>query len=97
MGLSDIIRTILLAPIAAGISLGGFIGVSEFLDIIDPHKEVKEGYVIPSKLEIERQDLDRDGKNEVIMKYEGKNYLLLLDSRGIPKVQPYEHKIVPTE
>ncbi|MBI2631451.1 hypothetical protein HYW75_00420 [Candidatus Pacearchaeota archaeon] len=56
---------------------------------------VQEGYVIPSKLEIKLQDLDGNGEKEVIMNYQGKNYLLILDSQGKPKVQDY--RVKPTE
>jgi hypothetical protein len=58
-------------------------------------EKVQQGYVIPSKLEIKLQDLDGNRQKEVIMKYDGKNYLLTLDEQGKPRVQAYEVK--PTE
>nr|MBI4156947.1 hypothetical protein [Candidatus Woesearchaeota archaeon] len=54
--------------------------------------KVQQGYVVPSRLEIKVQDLDRNGQNEVIMKYDGKNYLFTLDEQGKPRVQLYEIK-----
>jgi len=61
--------------------------------------EVRAGYVVPNKLEIKVDDLDRSGEKETIMVYEGKQYLLRLDDKGIPVVQAYEVKpaqVVPT-
>ena len=57
--------------------------------------KVQQGYVIPSKLEIELQDLDGNGQKEVLMNYDGNTYLLTLDEQGRPRVQAYEVK--PTE
>ena len=51
---------------------------------------VQQGYVIPSKLEIGLQDLDRNEEKEVFMQYDGKKYLLTLDEQGRPRVQAYE-------
>ncbi len=56
--------------------------------------EVQQGYVVPSKLEIELQDLDGNGKKEVLMNYKGTRYLLTLDELGRPRVQAYEIKPV---
>ena len=54
--------------------------------------EVQQGFVVPSKLEIKLKDLDGNGQKEVIMDYDGKNYFLILDSQGTPRVQAYEIK-----
>ncbi len=54
--------------------------------------QVQNGYVVPSKLEIELGDLDRNGRKETLMKYDGKTYLLKLDEQGRPQVQAYEIK-----
>ena len=51
--------------------------------------EVQQGYVNPSDLEIELQDLDGDGKNETLMKYDGRSYLLKLDDKGKPQFLSY--------
>ncbi len=55
-------------------------------------KTVQAGYVIPSKLEIGLQDLDRNGQKETIMRYNGTNYLLRVDEKGTPLIQAYEIK-----
>lgn len=81
----------------AGASIGIFICLRLGL-FTNPSKkipvsnEVQRGFVIPSKLEIKLQDLDGNGKKEVLMKYDGKNYLLTLDPQGKPRVQAYEVK-----
>ena len=49
--------------------------------------EVQQGFVIPSKLEIKLQDLDKNGQKETIMQYDRKNYLLILDEQGKPRIQ----------
>ena len=56
---------------------------------------VQQGYVVPSKLEIKLQDLDGNGKPEVLLNYDGREYILTLDSRGKPRIQLYEVKVVP--
>ena len=58
-------------------------------------EQVQQGYVVPSKLEIELQDLDGNGQKEVFMKYNGMKYPLTLDEQGKPRVQAYE--IEPVE
>ena len=87
-----------------GVAVGaivGLVGFVEYLSVktyiersnyIPKTEQVQQGYVIPSKLEIELQDLDRDGENEVLMKYDGKSYLLKLDEKGRPQIQDYEIK-----
>ena len=57
--------------------------------------KVQSGYVIPNKLEMELEDLDRNGENEVLLKYEGKPYLFKLNDKGEPQVVPYT--ITPRE
>ncbi len=61
---------------------------------------VQQGYVVPSKLEIELQDLDGNGEKETVLRYDGKQYLLKLDERGKPKIQEYIIKpaeVIPKE
>ena len=53
---------------------------------------VEQGYVIPSKLEIELQDQNRIGRDEVILKYEEKSYLFMVDKQGKPVIKEYEVK-----
>ena len=57
-------------------------------------EKVQEGYAIPNKLEIKLEDLDGNGKEETIMRYNGKSYLLKIDDAGNPTVQTYEIRSV---
>ena len=57
--------------------------------------KVQSGYVIPNKLEIKLGDLDQNGENEVLLKYDGKPYLFRLNDKGEPVVVPYT--ITPRE
>ncbi|MBI4738921.1 hypothetical protein HY772_05165 [Candidatus Woesearchaeota archaeon] len=83
--------------------LVGFFGSQALLtrsNYIPKTEQVQQGFVIPSKLEVKLQDLNNDGKDEVLMKYDGKSYLLKLDEQGRPQVQAYEVKpaeVVPRE
>jgi hypothetical protein len=63
-------------------------------EMINPTK-IQEDYVVPSKLEIGLEDLDKNGEKETIMNYDGKNYLFKVDEKGKPYVQLYG--IVPKE
>lgn len=75
--------------------IGSFIGDKlhiGYVNKIPQAKQVQQGYVNPSKLEIKLKDLDRNGIDEVIMKYGGKPYLLKLDEQGKPQVQDYKVK-----
>jgi hypothetical protein len=65
---------------------------------VPPIHDVQQGYVIPSKLEIDVQDLDGNGDKETILRYGGKPFLLKVDKGGKPFIQSYEvepAKIVP--
>lgn len=62
--------------------------------------KVQQRYAVPSKLEIELQDLDMNGQKETILKYDGQSYLLTLDEHGRPRIQAYEIKpaeVIPKE
>lgn|SRR3989338_6470305 len=56
---------------------------------------VQAGYAKSSQLEIDTEDLDGNGKNELILRYEGTNYLLTLDAQNKPQIESYS--IRPTE
>ena len=43
---------------------------------------IQEGYINPSKLEIILEDIDKNKQNEVIMKYDEKYYLFMIDQYG---------------
>jgi len=80
-----------LGGVLFGVSMG--LAIEYYTENKIPKTDkVQQGYVVPSKLEIQVQDLDGNGQNEVIMKYNGKNYLFTLDERGKPRVQPYNVK-----
>ena len=51
--------------------------------------KVKEGFVKPSKIEIILKDIDKDGKNETIMRYNNVEYLLTTDTTGKPILNQY--------
>jgi len=75
--------------------LGGLVGycggtAHKRSNFIPKENEVQAGYVVPNKLEIKLEDLDQNGEKETIMRYDGKAYLLRLDSDGKPTVDAYE-------
>lgn len=43
---------------------------------------VKEGFVKPSKLDVILKDVDKDGKNETVIKHQNVEYLLRTDASG---------------
>ena len=55
--------------------------------------EVQQGYIAPSRLEIECKDLDQNGELETLMRIDGKPYLLK-EVDGNPVISDYE--IAPT-
>ncbi len=62
-------------------------------------KQVQQGYIAPSKLEIECKDLDGNGEPETIMRIGDKPYLLR-EVDGKPVLSDYEIKpaeVVPKE
>ena len=56
-------------------------------------EQVQQGYIAPSKLEIECEDLDGNGELETIMKVGDKSYLLR-EVDGKPVISAYEIKPV---
>ena len=52
--------------------------------------DVPQGYATPFDLEFRGEDLDDDGKNEVIATYKGKSYLFLVDENGKPELRNYK-------
>ncbi len=81
-----------VAGVGFSLVLNAVFGGSPFVKSIPKTDNVSSGYVIPSKLEIKIQDLNGDGKKETLMKYDGRQYLLTLDSLGNPQIQSYEVK-----
>lgn len=58
-------------------------------------KQVQQGYIAPSKLEIECEDIDKsDGKGlpETYIKIDGTSYVLRYDSLGNPVISRYKIK-----
>jgi len=88
------------AAIIGGIAIPAIIDIWSPTKKIPADREVQAGYLVPSKLEIELQDLDGNGQKETILKYDGKSYLFSLDEQGKPRVQAYEAKtaeVVPRQ
>jgi len=80
--------------IGAAVGYGGTHIVNFFKeDRIPSAERIQTGYADPDKLGFKLIDLDRDGNNETIMRYEGKSYLLKLDKTGKPIVQTYRISI----
>lgn len=76
-------------PFAVG-ALIGQAGLRLFYDNRIPKTdEVQQGYIAPSKLEIECKDLDGNGEPETIMKIGDKPYLLR-EVDGKPVISAYE-------
>ncbi|MDP1696073.1 MAG: hypothetical protein Q8L29_04110 [archaeon] len=62
--------------------------------IIPSVKEVQEGYIAPSRLRIDCEDLDKNGKLETFI-YIDKTPYLFREVNGKPTLSPYE--IIPVE
>lgn len=100
--LSDWERMVLPIGISLTLALGGAIGyLFGYSGLISKNywnvHKVEQGYVIPNKLEIVVEDLDkRDGKGipETYLKYDGKSYALTLDEQGNPRIREYEIKLL---
>ncbi|MBW3011937.1 hypothetical protein KY311_02025 [Candidatus Woesearchaeota archaeon] len=63
----------------------GALCATSHLNSIPNEKHVEPGFVVPSELKIVTKK-NNDGEKEVIMRYNGKNYLLKLDEYGNPTV-----------
>jgi hypothetical protein len=78
----------------------GITGYSPFVKHRIPQTEqVQQGYIAPSKLEVECKDLDGNGEPETIMRIGDKPYLLR-EVDGKPVLSAYEIKpaeVVPRE
>jgi len=72
--------------IAFAIGFSYFAGRAQDIksNYIPQSEQVEEGYVIPSKLEIKVKDVNQNGKDEVLMVYDGSRYLLKVDENGRP-------------
>ncbi len=51
--------------------------------------KVESGFVDPSKLEVKLDDINRNGKNETHLVYDGIDYLLELSEEGKPMIVEY--------
>ena len=74
--------------VSSAILVANYIGSTTDLSVPKTQR-VESGYVIPSKLEIDCQDLDGNGTPETILKYEGKTYLFMYLGQQ-PLITPYE-------
>jgi hypothetical protein len=86
----ELIRTTLYVGMGLGIgfSIGQMISETSARHIPDK-TNVKQGYVIPSKLEVSLKDIDGDGQKEFRMIYDGKPYLFKLDANKKPVTREY--------
>lgn len=83
---------LIIGVLAVGISTGIVLGLSSITkrDIRLRDEKTEPGYVIPSKLKVPIfRDLDGNGKDEVLLKYKGKSYLLMEDKQGNPVIRQY--------
>jgi len=80
----------IIVPIVLGLSIGENINYYTS-NTIPRTDEVQQGFIAPSKLEIECKDLDGNGEPETIMKIGDKPYLLR-EVDGKPTLSAYEIK-----
>ena len=78
-------------PVVLGFSVGTSINHYAFTNKIPGTDKVQQGYIAPSKLEIECEDLDGNGEPETIMRIGDKPYLLR-EVDGKPVLSAYEVK-----
>jgi hypothetical protein len=85
---------VFLVGMTAGVALAALIVNYTMNDnkVTTNTREVDSGFVVPNKLEIKVEDLRQDGGRETVLKYDGRAYLLTLDSNGVPGVVPYTVK-----
>lgn len=60
--------------------------------LIPRAENIQQGFASPNKLEILARDVDHNGQPELYLKYDGVEYLLMLNANGIPEIRPYELK-----
>jgi hypothetical protein len=83
--------------IVGGLVAGAVIGAAAVLGYmcigskprIPSNVSVNAGYVDPGKLEVMVQDLDNNGTNRTLVKYDGKTYLLMVEN-GRPVARQYQ-------
>lgn len=80
--------------VGAGFLIG--VGVTKAVTEFIPQQDtVQSGSVVPSQLEIEVDDLDRNGEEEAILIYKGISYLFREDEQGRPYATPYQITVQP--
>ena len=80
-------------------ALDNFAEAYIFSNKIPRTKQVQQGYIVPSEIEIKCKDLDGNGEPETIIKIGDKSYLLI-EVDGKPIISPYEIKpaeVIPKE
>jgi hypothetical protein len=84
-----------LIGVGLGLALGAVNGINIYKmasdRVIPSQEQVQQGYIAPSKLEIQCKDLDGNGEDEVIMRIGDKPYLLR-EIDGKPVISAYEIK-----
>jgi len=80
-----------------GLALGAiacWVGYSNLSDRVIPlDKEVQQGYIAPSRIEVECKDVDGIPGEETYIKIDDKGYLLI-EEEGKPLIADYEIKPV---
>ena len=81
----------------AGAVGGMFAGMEIYSEVhvSVPAMRVQEGFVQPSKLELELEDYDENGEDEFILKYNGKPYYLTVNEQDQPVIRPYKVNVTP--
>lgn len=74
-----------------------YLSGGQIFNTIPRDYKIQSGYVQPSKLEIKLKDIDRNGTNETLLIYDGRDYLLKLDEEGKPIVKDYYVFFVPMQ
>jgi len=81
-----------LVCLGLGILVGAANGISIYTTIsnrlIPSQSIVQEGYIAPSRLEVDCQDLDGNGEDETTLRIDDKSYLLR-EIDGTPELSTY--------
>jgi hypothetical protein len=90
-----ILKTVISSTLTAMFAIGMYQGIvylegNQPFNTIPRNNEINQEYVQPSQLEIKLKDLDGNGTNETILKYQDAEYLFKVDENGRPIVQAYE-------
>lgn len=81
---------IFFAGFFTGVAMIGVpLGLISFFDNSN-QSNVQKGYVVPKEFSLYTEDLDRDGEDNVVARYDGKSYLFMEDENGNPVMRGYQ-------